>query len=68
MKRANHLGGIIQVSERMWGTRYSSSGEISPRASLKLSGRKKGITELGSESLKSFKATQHLFAVDQGET
>jgi hypothetical protein len=41
---------------------------MSPIASLRLSGRKKGITELGSEFLNSFKATQHLFAVDQGET
>jgi hypothetical protein len=41
---------------------------MSPIASLRLSGRKKGITELGIELLKSFKATQHLFAVDQGET
>ena len=41
---------------------------MSPIASPKLSGIKKGITESGSESLKSFKAAQHLFAVDQGET
>ena len=43
--------------------------EINKRGGArKGSGRKKGITELGSEFLKSFKATQHLFAVDQGET
>jgi hypothetical protein len=58
-KRANHLGGIIQVSESICGyfeelKFISSASSIDP-----VLGRNIGRTELGIEFLKSLKAAQH---------
>ena len=67
-KRANHLGGINQVSVIMCGTVSPKFISSLWRTSSNPGARKNCVTLLGSELLKSSRAAQHLRAVAQGAT